>query len=57
MNRKDLLQKYYDLEMNHVFAYSANYLMNQAKKGYEREWEEAVERAEALKELMEERNL
>lgn len=56
MNRKDLLQKYYDLEMNHVFAYSANYLMNQAKKGYEREWEEAVERAEALQELMEERN-
>ena len=57
MNRKDLLQKYYDLEMNNVFAYSANYLMNQAKKGYEREWEEAVERAEALQELMEERNL
>ena len=57
MNRKDLLQKYYDLEMNNVFAYSANYLMNQPKKGYGREWEEAVERAEALQELMEERNL
>lgn len=37
MDKKELLQKYYDMEMNSVFAYSANYLMSSPKKGYERE--------------------
>lgn len=54
MNRKDLLEKYYNEEMNRVFLASANYLMNCPKKGREREWEEATTRAEALLELMEE---
>lgn len=52
MDKKELLQKYYDMEMNNVFAYSANYLMSSSKKGYEREWCEAKERADALLELM-----
>lgn len=52
MTKKELLQKYYDMEMNNVFAYSANYLMDSSKKGYEREWQEAMERAELLEEIM-----
>lgn len=54
MNKQELLQNYYDMEMNNVFAYSANYLMSIPKKGYEREWLEARERADALLNLMKE---
>lgn len=46
----ELLKEYYDMEMNNVFSYSANYLMSCAKKGYEKEWTEANEKAELLKE-------
>ena len=53
MNRKALLQKYYEEEMNRVFLASASYLMDCPKKGMEREWEEAKVREEALGELME----
>lgn len=52
MGKQELLQKYYDMEMNNVFAYSANYLMSNPKKGYEREWHEAKERADGLLELI-----
>ena len=54
MKRIELLKEYYDREMNNVFAYSANYLMNSAKKGYEREFEAAVMKADTLKEMIEE---
>lgn len=52
MRKSELLKKYYEMEMNKVFAYSANYLMNSPKKGYEKEWKEAMERAELLEEMM-----
>jgi hypothetical protein len=52
MGKKELLEKYYDMEMNNVFAYSLNYLMSSPKKGYEREWWEAKERASQLLDLM-----
>jgi len=52
MDKKELLQKYYDMEMNNVFAYSSNYLMSSPKKGYEREWCESKERASLLLELI-----
>ncbi len=52
MTRKELLEKYYDMEMNNVFCYSANYLMDSPKKGYDHEWREARERADFLKELI-----
>ena len=45
MTTKELLEKYYDIEMNNVFCYSATYLMDSPKKGYEREWREACESA------------
>jgi len=54
MDKKELLQKYYDMEMNNVFAYSSNYLMSSPKKGYEREWCESNERATLLLELIRE---
>lgn len=54
MARKELLEKYYDKEMNNVFCYSATYLMNSHKKGYEGEWREARESADILKEMIEE---
>lgn len=44
----DLLKNYYDREMNNVFCYSANYLMNSPKKGFEQEWKDARERADIL---------
>ena len=54
MTTKELLEKYYEREMNNVFCYSATYLMDSPKKGYEREWCEACESAGILKELIEE---
>ena len=52
MQRIDLLKEYYDREKNNVFAYSANYLMNSPKKGYEREFEAAVMKTELLEEMI-----
>ena len=54
MERIDLLKKYYDMEMNNVFSYSANWLMTIPKKGLEKEFEEANMRADILKEMIEE---
>ena len=54
MKRIEILKEYYEREMNNVFAYSANYLMNSAKKGYERDFEEAVMKADTLREMIEE---
>ena len=49
MNIIDILKDYYEREMNNVFCYSANYLMNSPKKGCEQEWNDARERAEILR--------
>lgn len=54
MTKQELLKEYYDMEMNNVFCYSANYLMNFPKKGYEKEWQEAKDKAEILQGLIEE---
>lgn len=54
MKRIEILKEYYEREMNNVFCYSANYLMNSAKKGYEREFEAAVMKADTLREMIEE---
>ena len=52
--RKKVLNKYYDKAMNNVFTYSANYLMNTPKKGFEREFEEACIEAEVFEEMIKE---
>ena len=53
MNKKELLQKYYDMEMNIVFENSTDYRMNAPKKGREDEWRDALRRADQLYDLME----
>jgi len=54
MNRKELLKKYYDLETHNALCYSENLFMTKPKKGYEKEWKEAMERVDALDALMQE---
>lgn len=53
MTTKDLLEDYLDRERDDVFHYAANYRMDSAKPGYEREFREAQERATLLEELLE----
>lgn len=52
MTCKELLEEYLDRERNNVFCYSANYLMDTPKKGYEKEFAEAVERVDMLETLI-----
>ena len=52
MTYKELLEEYLDRERNNVFCYSANYLMDTPKKGYEKEFAEAVERVDMLETLI-----
>lgn len=52
MTIKEIISDYLDRERNNMFCYSANYLMNSPKRGYEREFREAEERAELLEELL-----
>lgn len=54
MTKQELLKEYYEREMNNVFVCSANYLMDFPKKGYEKEWREAKEKAELIMKLIEE---
>ena len=52
MTCKELLEEYLDRERNNVFCYSANCLMDTPKKGYEKEFAEAVERVDMLETLI-----
>lgn len=52
MTCKELLEEYLDRERNNVFCYSANYLMDTPKKGYEKEFAEAAERVDMLETLI-----
>jgi len=52
MTTRELLTDYLETERNNVFSYAANYLMTQPKRGYEREFSEARERAELLEDLL-----
>ena len=52
MTIKEMLNNYLEQERNNVFCYSANYLMDTPKKGYEQEFTEAVERVSLLEELL-----
>ena len=49
---EELLKEYYDMEMNHVFCCSANYLMTIPKKGQEAQWRQAKERVELLESML-----
>lgn len=54
MSTKDLIAEYLEQERNNVFNYSANYRMDQPKKGYEREFRTAKERVILLEYLISE---
>lgn len=54
MTTKDLIAEYLEQERNNVFNYSANYRMDQPKKGYEREFRTAKERVILLEYLISE---
>ena len=54
MTTSELLTYYLESELDKVFDYSANRQQTQAKRGYEREFSEAKERAEILQNLIEE---
>ena len=50
--RIELLQSYYDREMNVVFSLSGDYMMNTPRKGCEKEWSKAKENARILNEMI-----
>ena len=52
MDRLELLESYYEQEMNNIFFSSAGYKMDYPKKGHERAWKTAKERVELLKEMI-----
>lgn len=52
MSTKELIAEYLEQERNNVFNYSANYRMDQPKKGYEREFRDAKERVILLEYLI-----
>lgn len=52
MTIREIITDYLDRERNNVFCYADNWLMNSPKRGYEREFCEAQERAELLEELL-----
>lgn len=53
MTEKELLQEIYEETMDVVFKTSENYLMTIPKKGLEKEWEHAKERAALLERMIE----
>lgn len=52
MTKQDLLKKYYGRACHNLLCYSANYLMDRPKDGFEKEWEEAKAEVELLEEIM-----
>ena len=55
--RIELLQSYFDREMNVVFSLSSDYMMNTPRKGCEKEWGQAKEKARILNEMISELQL
>lgn len=53
MTKKELFKKYYDMACHNLLCYSKNYLMTEAKDGFENEWKQANEECELLKQLIE----
>ena len=54
MSRLDALKIVYEEKMNDLFSYSGNYLLTVPKKGYEKEWSEAKEITDVLKDIIDE---
>ena len=54
MNKIELLEEMYEMAVHNWICYSKNLTLAEAKKGYEREWEESKEKIELLQEMIEE---
>ena len=54
MNKIELLEEMYEMAVHNWICYSKDLSLNEAKKGYMREWEESKEKIELLQEMIEE---
>ncbi len=55
IQKKRLLQKYYEMACHNLMCYSRNYLMElEQKEGFETEWKQANEECLLLQEMMDE---
>ena len=54
MTKVEILNKYKGVAYYNMFCYSDNYLMDQPKNGFEKEWNEAREEVELLEALIKE---
>ncbi len=54
MNREELFKEMYDMTMHNLFCYSKDYLMTSPKQNYIKEWKREKEKADLLKELINE---
>jgi len=52
--KRDLLQKYYEMACHNLLCYSDSYLADKPIIGHENEWEEIKVECELLKEMIEE---
>ena len=53
MTKKELLLKYKDQACNNLLAYSETFLMNSAREGFEKEFNDTQEEIELLDEIIE----
>ena len=54
MNKIELLKEMYEMAVHNWICYSKNLSLNEAQKGYSKEWEESKERIVLVQEMIEE---
>ena len=54
MNKIDLLKEFKDMLCHNLLCYSSDYLMNNPKKQYVKDWEETKEKISLVEEMIEE---
>ena len=54
MNKIELLEEMYEMAVHNWICYSKNLSLNEAQKGYSKEWEESKERIVLVQEMIEE---
>lgn len=52
LTRLELLKEVQDMVNHNLLCYSKDYFMNNAKEGYETEWEREKQKAELLEEMI-----
>lgn len=54
MKRKELLKEYLDRENYNLFCYSSNFMMNEPKPGWEKQFNQTKKKRDLLEEMLEE---